>query len=192
MTETDLQLTQFGDALVRAARSDVASRFGPTRRRKTLAVVTIVLVLVGASTAVAATMLASGAQVENGRLVLPAPLAMQMARVNGALDACYIANGATRADLGGGAFTYNDPQGTAQASCQPQQDAVTAFADGPEMRAATRSAAPLLMAFWSCMRQSGALSDDRAEAANNLRSMAFRTLEDACSASANSAVAKGG
>jgi hypothetical protein len=191
MTEIDFELAQFGDALVRAARRDVTSRFGPTRRRRTLTVATIALALVGASAAVAATMLAGGGQIEHGKLVLPAPVATQIARLNGALDACYIANGATRVDLGGGAFTYNDPQGAAQTACQPQQDAVTAFADGPEMQAATTAAAPLLKAFWGCMRQSGALSDDRSQAAKNLHSAAFLAQEDACSSSANAAVAQG-
>src|SRR5207253_1593916 len=128
---------------------------------------------------------------EHGKLVLPFRLASEMGRLNAALDACYLANGAARVDLGGGAFTYSDPEAAAQAACRPEQAAVDAFADGPEMRAAVDAAAPLLRAFWRCMQLSGALPTDPSHAALDLRSRAFEAQEDACSAKAEAAIPAG-
>jgi len=192
MATLDVELTQLGEALEAAAKRDLARRLGPTRRRRTLALAAAVLALLAAvGGGVAATVFRGPSHFEHGQLVLPTHLASEMGRLNGALDACYLASGARRVELGDGAFTYSDPSGSAQRACQPQQDAVNAFADGPEMRAAADAAAPLLRAFWSCMRNSDALPENSTQATAALQSNAFRATEDACSAKANAAVRRG-
>jgi hypothetical protein len=192
MNTLELELTKIGDALEAAAGRDLSSRLGPTRRRRTLALAAAVVAVLGAvGGGVAATVLSGPSHFEHGKLVLPPQLATEMGRLNTALDACYLANGATRVDLGDGAFTYSDPDGTAQRACQRQQAAVNAFADGPQMRAAADAAAPLLRAYWTCMRSSGALPEDPMQAAAVLHTTAFRTTEESCSAKANAAAGSG-
>jgi hypothetical protein len=186
MTDLDFDLRRLGDALELAARRDLARRLGPSRRRRTLALVAIAFALLaGVTAAVAATVVGGPSHFEHGKLVLPAQVADEMARLNARLDACYIAHGASRVDLADGGFTYRDPQGVAQAACAPEQRAVDAYANGPEMRAASDAAAPLLRAFWTCMRRSGVFPQDQGQAVADLRSPAFRAAEDACSAEAN-------
>lgn len=83
--------------------------------------------------------LAGGAYWAHGQFHDPPAIAKRMSSLNGALDTCLPSHGATRVNIGdavssaGGGWTYNDPHGAAQAACQAQQDAVMAFADGPEM-----------------------------------------------------------
>jgi hypothetical protein len=184
----DLELVHLGDSLERAARRDLSSRLGPTRRRRTFAVALSALALVAGVGAALAASLSGGSHIDHGKLVLPRRVAAEMGRLNAALDACYIANGARRVELGGNAFAYAQA-GRAETVCQPQQDAVNAFADGPEMRAATHAAEPLLKAFWNCMLRSGALPQDTEEAAVDQSSPTLRAATDKCSAEANAAMA---
>jgi hypothetical protein len=156
MTGIEVELSGLGDELQAAAVRDLARSWRAPRRRTliVLAAAVAVLGLVGAG--IAATVFGGGSRIENGRLVLPARVASEMARLNNALDRCYLANGATRVPLDRG-WTYDDPHSTAQRACAQEQQAVNTFGDGPEMAAAERAAAPLLAAFWNCVQASKAV-----------------------------------
>jgi hypothetical protein len=109
-----------------------------------------------------------------------------MASLNGALDVCLTSHGAPRVSIAGGGWTYQDPNGVAQAACQSQQDAVNTFADGPELAGVTQGIQPLMKAFWSCMYRTGVVPKNP-DVQVDIYSTAMRAGEDACSAEANRA-----
>ena len=124
----------------------------------------------------------------HGKLQDPPAIAAQMATLNGALDVCLTSHGAPRVAIAGGGWTYQDPNGVAQAACKSQQDAVNTFADGPEMAGESQGIQPLMNAFWSCMYRTGVVSKNP-DVMVDLQSAAVKAGEDACSVEANTAFA---
>ncbi len=122
----------------------------------------------------------------HGKLQDPPAIAAHIASLNGALDVCLTSHGAPRVSIAGGGWTYQDPNGVAQAACQSQQDAVNTFADGAEMAGVTQGIQPLMEAFWSCMYSTGVVPKNP-DVVVDIYSTAVRAGEDACSAEADRA-----
>ena len=130
--------------------------------------------------------LASGASWVHGKFQYPPAIAARIASLNGALDVCLTSHGAPRVSIAGGGWTYQDPNGVAQAACQSQQDAVNTFANGAEMAGVTQGIEPLMKAFWACMYRTGVVPKNP-DVIVDLYSTAIKAGEDACSAEANRA-----
>ncbi len=125
----------------------------------------------------------------HGKLQDPVTIASHVSNLNATLDACYTSHGATRINMTGGAWAYQDPRGAAQAACQSQQDAVNAYSHSAEMTGYIR---PLLHAFWSCMSSRGIIPANADDIQVDTQSAAFKAGTETCSAAANRTVGVSG
>jgi len=124
----------------------------------------------------------------HGKFQDPPAIAAQVASLNGALDECLTSHGAPRVSIAGGGWTYQDPNGAAQAACKSQGDAANAFSHGAEWAGLMQGTGPLFDAFWSCMDRTGVVPKN-APVDFDIYSPAVKAGEDACSAEANTAFA---
>ena len=154
----------------------------PVFRRRRLALVGMVA-LATTGGAVAAVTVLTGGSMDHGTLRLAEPIHQRMAELNGALDSCYLSNGAKRVSAGRG-WTYLDPSGRASAACAVEQKGVNEFADSPMVRQAQAVAAPVLARYWSCMTKT---IPELAVATTviDVNSPVVRDAEERCSATAN-------
>lgn len=136
--------------------------------------------------------LGGGAFFAHGKLQYSTTIASRLSSLNDALDACYTSHGAPRVSIAGGGWTYQDPRGAAQTACQPQQNAVNAFAGGAEMAGFSQTIRPLVHAFWSCMLSHGIVPPNADDVQVDTQSPAFTAGAGACSAAANSALGVAG
>ncbi len=124
----------------------------------------------------------------HGRLQYPKDIANQFDNLNGVLDSCYLSHGATKVASPDGSWTYSDPGSVAQPACVGAQDAVNAFANGPEMAGFSVAVAPLTRAFWACMIATGVVPPLNVDGNVDTTTTGFKTGADACSTKANNKI----
>lgn len=83
----------------------------------------------------------------------PAPQAIKS--LDDELDACVIAHGASRIDLEGGGYSYNDPGNRAVAACAAPLKAIADYEKTDEFITYENARKVVMQAYWSCMTEQG-------------------------------------